>query len=127
SLEESAPLKFSAVVEIKPAIALRQYTGLAVPHTPKPFAESEVDEAMARLQEQHAEYRVVERPADVGDLVIVDYTLAPEGMPPRTETGYGLVIGSGGVVPELGEAVIGRAPGGPRHTRLRVRDGQRRA
>src|SRR5262247_810698 len=93
TLEESAPLKFSAVVEIKPAIALGEYRGLAVQHSPKPFAESEVDEALAHLQEQHAEYRAVERPADVGDLVIMDYTVTPEGMEPRTETGYGLVVG----------------------------------
>jgi trigger factor len=119
TLEESAPLKFSAVVEIKPTIPLGEYTGITVPHTPKPFSESEVDEALTQLQEQHAEYRVVERPADVGDLVIVDYTLTPEGMPPRTETGASIVIGRGAVLPEIEEAIIGLAPGGARDARLR--------
>ena len=125
TLEESAPLKFSAVVEIKPAIALGQYRGLAVQHSPKAFAESEVDEALAHLQEQHAEYRAVERPADVGDLVIMDYTVTPEGMEARTETGYGLVIGSNAVMPQIEEAVIGLAPGGSRHTHLRFPDDHR--
>ncbi len=125
TLEESSPLKFSAVVEIKPAIALDHYTGLAVPHTPKPFAETEVDEALSNLLEQHAEYRAVERPADVGDLVIVDYTLTPEGMEPRSETGYGLVVGSGAVMPEIDEAVIGLGPGGSRQTRVRFPDDHR--
>ena len=125
SLEESAPLKFSAVVEIKPSIALGQYTGLEVQHSAKPFAESEVDDALTRLQEQHAEYRAVERPADAGDLVIMDYTLRPEGMEPRSETGYGLVIGSGAVMPEVEEAVIGLAPGGSRETRVRFPDDHR--
>src|SRR5262245_64891012 len=46
TLEESAPLKFSAVVEIKPTIALGPYTGLAVHHAPKPFPELEVDEGL---------------------------------------------------------------------------------
>jgi trigger factor len=125
SLEESAPLKFSAVVEVKPAIALDRYTGLTVAHRPKPFEESEVDEALAHLQEQHAEYRVVERSADVGDLAILDYTLTPEGMPARTETGYGLVIGSGAVMREIEEAVIGLGPGGSRETRVRFPDDYR--
>src|ERR1700687_4826840 len=80
TLEENATLKFAAVVEVKPAITLGPYTGLAIEHAPKPFAESEVDEALTALQEQHAEYRAVERAADPGDLVIVDYTLTPEGM-----------------------------------------------
>src|SRR5262249_2807422 len=50
TLEESAPLKFSAVVEIKPAVALGKYAGLGVTHAPKPFADSEVDDALAHMQ-----------------------------------------------------------------------------
>ena len=122
TLEESAPLKFSAVIEIKPTITLGRYVGLSVKHAPKPFAETEVDEALARMQEQHAEYPAVERPADVGDLVIVDYTLTPDGMEPRAETGYAFTIGSGAIMPEIDEAAIGLAPGGSRQTRVRFPD-----
>lgn len=125
TLEENAALKFSAVVEVKPAIVLGRYAGLSVAHTPKPFVETEVDEALAHLKEQHAEYRAVERPADVGDLVIVDYTLTPEGLEPRAEKGYGFAIGSGAVMPEIEEAVIGLAPGGSRTTRVKFADDHR--
>ncbi len=125
TLEENAALKFAAVVEVKPAITLGAYTGLAVEHAPKPFAESEVDEALTALQEQHAEYRSVERAADPGDLVIVDYTLTPEGQEPRAETGYGFIVGSGNVLPEMEEAVIGLAAGGSRQTRVRFPDDHR--
>ena len=125
TLEESAPLKFSAVIEIKPTITLGRYVGLSVKHAPKPFAETEVDEALGQMQEQHAVYRAVERPADVGDLVIVDYTLTPDGMEPRVETGYALTIGSGAVMPEIDEAAIGLGPGGSRRTRARFPDDDR--
>ena len=111
-LEEGAPLTFEALIEIKPAISLGQYTGLAVTHAPKPFEEREVDEALDHLREQHAEFRTVERPADVHDLVIMDYTVTPEGAEPRTETGYGFMVGSGSVMPEIEEAVIGLSAGG---------------
>jgi len=114
TLEEGAPLKFEAMVEIKPAIALGQYAGLTVKHAPKPFEEREVDEALEHLREQHAEFRTVERPADVHDHVIMDYTLTPEGMDAWTETGYGFLIGSGAVMPEVEEAVIGLVAGGVR-------------
>jgi trigger factor len=124
-LEQSAPLKFSAVVEIKPTVTLGKYIGVDVTHEPKAFAETEVDEALSHLQEQHAEYRAVERPADVGDLVIVDYTLTPDEMEPRTETGYGFTIGGGAVLPEIEEAVIGLGPGGARTTRVRFPDDHR--
>jgi trigger factor len=122
TLEPSVPLKFSAVVEIKPTVTLGQYVGLAVQHEPKVLAETDVDEALSHLQEQHAEFRAVERPADVGDLVIMDYTLTPDGMEPRTQTGYDFTIGSGAVMPEIEEATIGLAPGGARTTRVRFRD-----
>ena len=125
TLEENAALKFAAVVEVKPAIALGAYTGLKIEHTPKAFAEREVDEALSALQEQHAEYRAVERTADPGDLVIVDYTLTPEGQEPRSESGYGFVIGGGNVMPEMEEAVIGLAAGGSRQTRVRFGDDHR--
>jgi len=122
SLEEDAPLKFEALVEIKPAITLGQYTGLSVTHTPKPFEDREVDETLEQLREQHAEFRTVERAADPGDLVLMDYTLTPEGLEPRSEKGYGFVIGSGGVMPEIEEAVIGLSAGGERTVNVRFPD-----
>ena len=125
SLEEGAPLKFEAFVEIKPAITLGQYTGLSVKHEPKPFEEREIDEAMENLREQHAEFRTVERPADVKDLVIMDYTLTPEGVEPVTQTGYSFVIGSGAVMREVEEAVIGLAAGGERTANVRFPDDHR--
>jgi trigger factor len=125
SLEEGAPLKFEAFVEIKPAITLGQYTGLSVKHEPKPFEEREIDEALENLREQHAEFRTVERPADVNDLVIMDYTLTPEGVEPVTQTGYSFVIGSGAVMREVEEAVIGLAAGGERTANVRFPDDHR--
>ena len=124
-LEEGAALKFEALIEIKPAIALGQYTGLAVTHAPKPFEEREVDEALEQLREQHAEFRTVERPADINDLVIMDYTLTPEGMDARTETGYSFLIGSGAVMREVEEAVIGLSAGGERTANVRFPDDHR--
>ncbi len=122
SLEEDAPLKFEALVEIKPAITLGQYTGLSVKHAPKPFEDREVNETLEHLREQHAEFRTVERAADPGDLVLMDYTLTPEGLEPRSEKGYGFVIGSGGVMPEIEEAVIGLSAGGERTVNVRFPD-----
>lgn len=124
-LEENAPLVFSAVVEIKPAIELGTYTGVAVTHNPKPLGEDEVEETLTQLREQHAEFRAVERAADLGDLVIVDYTLTPEGMEPRTETSHSFLLGQEQVMPEIEEAVIGLLPGGTRQTRVKFPEAHR--
>jgi trigger factor len=125
TLEENAPLKFSALVEIKPTIELGSYTDLEVKHSPRPLEESEVEAALNQLREQHAEYRVVERSADLNDLVLVDYTVTPEGMTPRSEEGALFVVGNGSVVPQIEEAVIGLVPGATRQAHFRFPDTHR--
>src|SRR5262245_26726056 len=51
TLEEGAPLKFEALVEIKPAIALGQYTGLSVKHEPKPCEPHDVEQALVQRRQ----------------------------------------------------------------------------
>ncbi len=126
TLEEGSPLKFTAVVEIKPAISLGAYTALSVQHSPAAVSDADVDKALEHLREQHAVFASVERAADVGDLAIVDYTLTLEGMEPRSEQGYAFLVGSQAVLPEIDEAVIGLAAGGERQTRVRFADDHRR-
>ncbi len=126
TLEEGSPLRFTAVVEIKPSVSLGTYTGLTVRHTPTPVVAADADNTIEQLREQHAELRSVERAADIGDMVVVDYTLTPEGMEPRGEQAYAFVVGSQAVLPEIDEAVIGLPAGGERQTRVRFPDDHRR-
>ena len=95
------------VVEVKPLIALGEYKGVSVQHVGTPISEADVDAALAQLRESQAEFRTVERAAAPGDLVIVDYTLAPDGLPPVSETGYAFAVGDGSVMPEIDEVVVG--------------------
>jgi len=119
TLEEGTPLRFTAVVEIKPAITLGSYKGLTVQHEPVPVTDDEGEHALTHLREEHAELRSVERAAASGDLVIMDYTLAPDGMEPRTEQGYLFLVGSKAVLSEIDEAVVGLAAGGEREVPVR--------
>jgi trigger factor len=106
-LEEGRPLRFTAVVEIKPAIALAAYRGLAVRHTPKVVTDADVEADLQRLADRHATLVPVTRPARVGDFVVVDYSIEPEKAPARNEQGYAFEVGAGRVLPEMDEAVIG--------------------
>jgi len=119
-LEEGAPLSFVAVVEVKPTIALGELKGVEVQHAPRPVTDEEVERALERLREQHAEYRDVDRPAAEGDLVIVDYTAGLDGETPRTRTGQAFVVGDGTVMPEVDAAVRGAARGEEREVRFTV-------
>jgi trigger factor len=124
-LAEDAPLSFVAIVEVKPTITLGDYKGLEVEHRPVPVTDADIDEALQSMREQHAEFRSVERPAAPGDLVIVDYTLTPEGGEPTTATGQQFVIGGGSVMKEVDEAVVGMSAGDQRQVGVRFPDDHR--
>ena len=125
-LEEGAPLSFVAVVEVKPAIALAEDTGVEVEHAPTPVTSARVDEMVEQMREQHAEFRAVDRAAAPGDLVVVDYTLTMEGQEPSGQTGYAFVVGEGAVMPEIDEAAVGMRAGDAREVGFRFPDDHRR-
>ncbi len=118
-LEEGQPLRFTAVVEIKPSITLGAHRGVAVRHTPLVITDTDVDAALATLAERHATLNTAARPVRVGDHVIVDYELQPEGAELRREQGYSFQVSGGHVLAEMDEAVIGLEAGEER--RLTVR------
>jgi trigger factor len=114
-----------AVVEVKPVIALAAYTGLDVQHAPSAVSDDDVGRAIEQMREQQAEFRSVGRPAAVGDLVVVDYTLAPEAHDPTTANGYHFIVGGGGVMPEIDAAAVGMGAGDAKEIALRFPDDHR--
>ena len=118
-LEEGQPLRFTAVIEIKPAIGLGEYKGVTATHTPVPLADADVETTLQGVAERQATLVTVARPARHGDHVVIDYTIEPEGGSPRTEQGYAFKLGGGRVLPEMEEAALGLGAGDER--RLTVR------
>ncbi|HEY2996698.1 MAG TPA: trigger factor [Methylomirabilota bacterium] len=125
TLEENSPLSFKAVVEVKPAITLGDYRGVEVEHAPPAVTDADVAETLERMRDQHAEFRSVERAAATGDLVVVDYTLAPDDHEPSTATGYHFLVGGGTVLPEIDAAVVGLKAGDEREVSVRFADDHR--
>jgi trigger factor len=125
-LEEGTPLSFKAVVEIRPAISLGEYKDLTVAHAPTAVSEENVDATLEQMREQHAELRSVERAVAPGDVAIVDYTLAPEGLEPSRESGYAFPVGEGAVLSEIDQAVVGMHAGEERTVGVRFSAEHRR-
>ncbi len=63
--------------------------------------------ARARCRSSTPSSATVERPADVGDLVIMDYTLTPEGRSRAPRRATASSSAAAAVLPEMDEAVIG--------------------
>ena len=125
-LEENTPLTFKALVEIRPAISLGEYKGVDVQHSPTPVTDEQVEAALEQMREHHAELRSVERAAAPGDVVIVDYTLTPDGLPPSRESGYAFQVGERSVLPEIDQVVVGMSAGEEREVGVRFSAEHRR-
>jgi trigger factor len=118
--EESGPVTFDAVVEVRPLVGIAGYQGLQVTLPGVEVPEDEVQSQIDRLRATSGELVEVDRPARAGDQVTIDIHgssvddgASDEGTVPalsddalRAED-FLYEVGSGGVVPELDEELVG--------------------
>ncbi|MGH7831110.1 MAG: trigger factor, partial [Candidatus Binatia bacterium] len=110
-LEEGKGFAFSAFIEVKPDIEVKNYAGLEVEKIKLSITESQVDAALQHLQETHAHLEPVQDRDAVerGDFVLVDFAGFADGKPlpgGKTEN-YLLEVGGGNALPQFEEAIIG--------------------
>lgn len=111
--QESGNVVFEAVVEVRPKIQVAGYGGLRVEVPSPDVTDEELDAQVDRLRRQFGELRDVERPAAEGDQVSVDINGAMAGVPVEglSVDDYLYEVGSGAVVPELDEHLVGASAG----------------
>jgi trigger factor len=110
---EGKPLSFSIEIGVRPNAKLGTYEGLEVGRR-EPRADHEaVDEELERVRERFATLETVERPAESGDHVVIDYVGSLDGEP--FEGGEGrdqlIELGSGRLIPGFEEQLIGAGAG----------------
>ncbi len=106
-------MAFDAVVEVRPTVRVGGYDSLRV-RIPSPSpTEEEIDEQIERLRTQFGELEVVERPVATDDYATVDIAGSQDGEPLAglDADDYLYEVGSGGIVPELDEHLLGTKPG----------------
>ena len=80
--EEGQPLKFTASVDVKPEIVAQDYRGLKTTRPVFKVTDADVEEQLQRVQEQNATEQEVDRPAELGDVVVADLQeLDESGLP----------------------------------------------
>ncbi|MBV9041517.1 MAG: trigger factor, partial [Acidimicrobiia bacterium] len=70
--QESGPVQFEAVVEVRPQVSVAGYQGLRVTVPSPDVTDEEVDRQLDRLREQFGELQTVSRPGRDGDHVLID-------------------------------------------------------
>lgn len=121
-IEEGKAFSFSAVVEIKPEIELKNYLGVEVERVKFAIEDDQVDEALRRFQDGHARLELVEGRDIVqqGDFVTVDFVGSIGGKPFPGGKGenYQMEVGAGQTLPQFEEAVVGAKRGEERSVRV---------
>lgn len=111
--EDAGPVRFEAVVETRPLVAITGYDALTV-EIPSPDVEdADIDEQLDNMRGQFGELSAVERPAVDGDHVTIDISATHDGedVPGLTADDYVYELGSGAVVEEIDEELRGAKVG----------------
>ena len=111
--QESGPLSFDAVVEVRPVITVTGYDVLEVTVPPLDPSDEEIDAQLDRLRNAHASFEPVDRPAATGDIAVIDIAgeLDGEPAPGLTAKEYSYEVGSGGIVEEVDVRLTGASAG----------------
>ncbi len=112
-LVSEEPLTLKAVVPVRPTIELGPYTELRIEPERVEVPEERVDEVLASLREQHAEFAPVERPAQMGDRVTIDVTgkAGESALLDRKNFDFDLDPENRFPAPGFAERLVGATPG----------------
>ncbi|MGI6403210.1 MAG: trigger factor [Oscillospiraceae bacterium] len=101
---------FKAIVTVKPEIELGQYKGLAAEKTIYPVEEGDIEAELHRQRQRGARIITVEgRPAQNGDIAVIDFEGFTDGVPFAGGKGEGhnLELGSRSFIDGFEEQIVG--------------------
>lgn len=111
TLEEGQPFVFSVEFFVKPEFELPAYKGIeAVEVKAQEVTDAEIDAILQRAAEENArQINVTDRPAQMGDIVTIDYAgyFGDEAFEGGTATNHDLELGSGSFIPGFEDQLVG--------------------
>ena len=113
---QGQPLKFSIEIGVRPVAQLGQYKGLEVGRREPGVEDAQIDEELDRLRDRLATLETVDRAAQNGDHVVIDYVGTIDGEPFEGGSGRDqlLELGSGRLMPGFEDQLIGASAGDER-------------
>jgi len=107
------PFRMTVLVPIQPDVDLGDYRAVRVPFEVEEITDEQVEEYLADLQQQYAQWVPVERPAALGDQVVIDMEGKVGDQLFMSNEEYEMLLEEGGASPLPGfhEEVVGLSPG----------------
>jgi trigger factor len=118
--EPGAPMTFKIEIGVRPKATLGDYKGLQVERREPQADEEAVTAELEALRERAARLEPAEKPAEIGDFVVMDFAGSVDGEPfPGGEGSDQLVeLGSGRLVPGFEDQLQGATAGEERTVRI---------
>jgi trigger factor len=113
---QGEPLQFSIEIGVRPHARLGTYKGLEIGKRDPAVSDEEIDAELERLRDRVATLDTVDRPAESGDHVVLDYIGRVDGEPFAGGEGRDQLIelGSGRLIPGFEEQLVGAGAGDQR-------------
>ena len=110
---EEGGVVLTVSTELYPEVTLGQYKGLEVPKAEATVTDEEVEAELNRMAQQNARIATVERAAQNGDTVVLDFEGFVDGVPFEGGKGekYSLELGSGSFIPGFEDQLVGLTAG----------------
>lgn len=112
-VEKGKTFIFTAEVALRPDVELGEYKGVEIEKVSAEVTEEDIEAEIKKVQEQNARELTVDRPAENGDTVMIDYEGSVDGelFEGGSAEGYGLVLGSGSFIPGFEDQLVGVSAG----------------
>jgi len=107
----ATPFIFKAIVPLRPEVELGTYTGLTVERPKYALTDENVETQIQRMRERAADYPVVERPAQMGDLIVADLAALVDAKPDAAEARPTMIEIGADNIPGFDEQLIGISKG----------------
>jgi len=120
SADEGADLEYKMAIELLPEIPEPSFAELDIERLVVEVPEEEVDGAIERIAEQQRKSEVVKRPAENGDILIVDVEgrIGEKEIPGAGGKDRPIVLGAGSSMPGFEDQLVGATAGEQRKVRV---------
>jgi trigger factor len=113
SFSEGTDLEYKMSLEVLPDIPEPSFADLDIERLVVEVPDEDVDRAVERIAEQQRKTEVAERPAESGDIIVVDIEgrSGEQEIPGASGKDRQIVLGSAGFIPGFEEQLIGASAG----------------
>jgi trigger factor len=116
SFNEGKDLEYKLAVEVLPEVAPMNFAELKLERLRPDVPDAEVDSALERIARQQRKDAVADRPAEKGDIVVIDFTGRVDGteFPGGSAKSQRLELGGGQFIPGFEDQLVGAKSGDKR-------------